>query len=158
MLEIPIFTLRNFINLCVLRYLGICNVVYNGVSGPSLLVESTNSMIWTLCCHTCTVCTLCACIQYVLYHDRENLPGHFKFKEYCPRVFHDLRKRFEVDDIDYMVSYIYCSRTYIYCTLAKEGPWAVHLTLGQDWGIIFKVSVSCLYAKERPGKLPTLAS
>ena len=24
---------------------------------------------------------------------------------------------------------------YIYRTLAKEGPWAVHLTLGQDWGM-----------------------
>ena len=22
-----------------------------------------------------------------------------------------------------------------YRTLAKEGPWAVHLTLGQDWGM-----------------------
>ena len=22
-----------------------------------------------------------------------------------------------------------------YCTLAKEGPWAVHLTLGQYWGM-----------------------
>ena len=22
-----------------------------------------------------------------------------------------------------------------YRTLAKEGPWAVHLTLGQDWGV-----------------------
>ena len=34
---------------------------------------------------------------------RENLPGHFKFKEYCPRVFHDLRKRFGFDDVEYMV-------------------------------------------------------
>ena len=50
---------------------------------------------------------------YIMYHTlmvRENLPGHFKFKEYCPRVFHDLRKRFEVDDYDYMVS----SFTYMY--------------------------------------------
>ena len=42
------------------------------------------------------------------FYVRENLPGHFKFKEYCPRVFHDLRKRFEVDDIDFMVSYCMC--------------------------------------------------
>ena len=34
---------------------------------------------------------------------RENLPGHFKFKEYCPRVFHNLRKRFGMDDMEYMV-------------------------------------------------------
>ena len=35
---------------------------------------------------------------------RENLPGHFKFKEYCPKVFHDLRKRCGMDDVEYMVS------------------------------------------------------
>ena len=49
----------------------------------------------------------------------------------------------------------------MYRTLAKEGPWAVHLALGQDRlrdGPIFQVSVSRLYAKEHPGKLPTLAS
>ena len=23
---------------------------------------------------------------------------------------------------------------YLYCTITKEGPWVVHLTLGQDWG------------------------
>ena len=43
-----------------------------------------------------------------------------------------------------------------YRTLAKEGPWAVHLNyvgprLGG--GLIFEVSVSQIYAKERPGKL-----
>ncbi|CAI8016720.1 Phosphatidylinositol 5-phosphate 4-kinase type-2 alpha [Geodia barretti] len=40
------------------------------------------------------------------YFNKENLPGHFKFKEYCPRVFHDLRKRFSVDDSDFMMSLI----------------------------------------------------
>ena len=24
---------------------------------------------------------------------------------------------------------------YMYHRLAKEGPWAVHLTLGSDWGV-----------------------
>jgi len=37
---------------------------------------------------------------------RENLPGHFKFKEYCPKVFHDLRKRFGFDDVEYMVRFV----------------------------------------------------
>ena len=46
------------------------------------------------------VLLLCCLILHVF---RENLPGHFKFKEYCPRVFHDLRKRFFLDDADYMV-------------------------------------------------------
>ena len=33
--------------------------------------------------------------------------------------------------------FLYCSiiLPLLYCTLAKEGPWAVHLTLGQDWGM-----------------------
>ncbi|KAM9320531.1 phosphatidylinositol 5-phosphate 4-kinase type-2 gamma isoform 4-T4 [Gastrophryne carolinensis] len=33
--------------------------------------------------------------------NRENLPSHFKFKEYCPQVFRNLRERFGIDDQDY---------------------------------------------------------
>nr|XP_033794891.1 phosphatidylinositol 5-phosphate 4-kinase type-2 gamma isoform X3 [Geotrypetes seraphini] len=33
--------------------------------------------------------------------NRENLPSHFKFKEYCPQVFRNLRERFGIDDLDY---------------------------------------------------------
>lgn len=40
------------------------------------------------------------------YYNKENLPGHFKFKEYCPRVFHNIRKRFGIDDLEYMSSLI----------------------------------------------------
>lgn len=36
-------------------------------------------------------------------HCRENLPSHFKFKEYCPQVFRNLRDRFGIDDQDYLV-------------------------------------------------------
>ena len=46
-------------------------------------------------------------------------------------------------------------------TSPKKAPWAVHLTLGLDWGPgggpIFEV-VSQLDAKECPGKLPTESS
>uniref|UniRef100_A0AAQ4P1C0 Phosphatidylinositol 5-phosphate 4-kinase type-2 gamma n=1 Tax=Gasterosteus aculeatus aculeatus TaxID=481459 RepID=A0AAQ4P1C0_GASAC len=35
---------------------------------------------------------------------RENLPGHFKFKEYCPQVFRNLRERFGIEDLDFQVS------------------------------------------------------
>ena len=35
---------------------------------------------------------------------RENMPSHFKFKEYCPLVFRNLRERFAIDDCDYMQS------------------------------------------------------
>ncbi|XP_013388699.1 phosphatidylinositol 5-phosphate 4-kinase type-2 alpha isoform X2 [Lingula anatina] len=36
--------------------------------------------------------------------NKENMPSHFKVKEYCPLVFRNLRERFGVDDIDYMNS------------------------------------------------------
>lgn len=46
-----------------------------------------------------------------LFFCRENLPGHFKFKEYCPQVFRNLRERFGIEDLDYQVCdvMIYCS-------------------------------------------------
>ncbi|TRY97800.1 hypothetical protein DNTS_008291 [Danionella cerebrum] len=36
--------------------------------------------------------------------NKENLPGHFKFKEYCPLVFRNLRERFGVEHQDYQIS------------------------------------------------------
>jgi len=33
--------------------------------------------------------------------NKENMPSHFKFKEYCPSVFRNLRERFQVDDDHY---------------------------------------------------------
>lgn len=39
----------------------------------------------------------------VLLCPRENLPSRFKFKEYCPLVFRNLRERFGIDDQDYQV-------------------------------------------------------
>lgn len=44
------------------------------------------------------------CIQMFLFL-RENLPGQFKFKEYCPQVFRNLRERFGIEDQDYQVWY-----------------------------------------------------
>ena len=32
------------------------------------------------------------------------MPSHFKFKEYCPIVFRNLRERFNVDEDNFMVS------------------------------------------------------
>lgn len=40
-------------------------------------------------------------IIYLNYLSRENMPSHFKVKEYCPLVFRNLRERFNVDDVDY---------------------------------------------------------
>lgn len=42
------------------------------------------------------------CLSAVVF--RENLPSRFKFKEYCPMVFRNLRERFCIDDQDYQVT------------------------------------------------------
>ncbi|KAM3878322.1 phosphatidylinositol 5-phosphate 4-kinase type-2 gamma-like [Diretmus argenteus] len=36
--------------------------------------------------------------------NKENLPGQFKFKEYCPQVFRNLREHFGIEDQDFQVS------------------------------------------------------
>jgi hypothetical protein len=36
--------------------------------------------------------------------NKENLPSHFKIKEYCPLVFRNLRERFGLDDMEYLNS------------------------------------------------------
>ncbi|KAJ6224076.1 hypothetical protein RDWZM_002621 [Blomia tropicalis] len=36
--------------------------------------------------------------------NKDNMPSHFKFKEYCPLVFQNLRERFHIDEMDYMNS------------------------------------------------------
>ncbi|XP_025834192.1 phosphatidylinositol 5-phosphate 4-kinase type-2 alpha isoform X2 [Agrilus planipennis] len=36
--------------------------------------------------------------------NKENMPSHFKVKEYCPMVFRNIRERFGVDDLDYKES------------------------------------------------------
>lgn len=42
------------------------------------------------------------CSVFFCLH-RENMPSHFKFKEYCPLVFRNLRERFGIDDQDFLV-------------------------------------------------------
>uniref|UniRef100_A0A8D3DW04 Phosphatidylinositol 5-phosphate 4-kinase type-2 alpha n=1 Tax=Scophthalmus maximus TaxID=52904 RepID=A0A8D3DW04_SCOMX len=36
--------------------------------------------------------------------NKENMPSHFKLKEYCPLVFRNLRERFGIDDQDFLNS------------------------------------------------------
>ena len=33
------------------------------------------------------------------------------------------------------VAWVYLFMYVHYCTFAKKGPWVVHLTLSQDWGV-----------------------
>ncbi|KAF4521155.1 hypothetical protein B566_EDAN019226 [Ephemera danica] len=42
-------------------------------------------------------------VDYHLFN-KENMPSHFKVKEYCPLVFRNLRERFGIDDQDYKES------------------------------------------------------
>lgn len=51
------------------------------------------------------LCVHCFVLFCFFFHFplRENLPSRFKFKEYCPMVFRNLRERFCIDDQDYQV-------------------------------------------------------
>lgn len=40
---------------------------------------------------------------FLFLSSRENMPSHFKFKEYCPLVFRNLRERFGIDDQEFSV-------------------------------------------------------
>jgi len=42
--------------------------------------------------------------------NKENLPSHFKVKEYCPIVFRNLRERFGIDDSDFVHSLTKCPK------------------------------------------------
>ncbi|XP_064456579.1 phosphatidylinositol 5-phosphate 4-kinase type-2 alpha-like isoform X2 [Ornithodoros turicata] len=50
------------------------------------------------------------------HFNKENMPSHFKVKEYCPLVFRNLRERFGIDDVDYINS------------LTKSQPIAIEST------------------------------
>lgn len=54
--------------------------------------------------HTSSIAELFAYPQSILFFCRENMPSHFKIKEYCPLVFRNLRERFGIDDLDYKES------------------------------------------------------
>ncbi|XP_038044828.1 phosphatidylinositol 5-phosphate 4-kinase type-2 beta-like [Patiria miniata] len=45
-------------------------------------------------------------------YNKENLPSHFKVKEYCPLVFRNLRERFNVTDLEYQNSFVSSAPTY----------------------------------------------
>ncbi|XP_050424966.1 phosphatidylinositol 5-phosphate 4-kinase type-2 alpha isoform X1 [Adelges cooleyi] len=47
--------------------------------------------------------------------NKENMPSHFKIKEYCPLVFRNLRERFGIDDLDYKESMTRFSEESSYC-------------------------------------------
>lgn len=39
------------------------------------------------------------------YHsfNKDNMPSHFKIKDYCPNVFRNIREQFGVDQYEYLV-------------------------------------------------------
>lgn len=48
------------------------------------------------------------------------MPSHFKFKEYCPMVFRNLRERFGIDDQDFQVS-CFCNLCFKWVLFCKTG-------------------------------------
>jgi len=81
--------------------------------------------------------------------NKENLPSHFKVKEYCPLVFRNLRERFGIEDNDFLNSltksprpvdspgrsgakfFLSSDRTYIIKTLTGEEVEEMHSLLKQ---------------------------
>lgn len=81
--------------------------------------------------------------------NKENLPSHFKVKEYCPLVFRNLRERFGIDDSFYLKSltkpakpidspgrsgsrfYLSQDQLFIMKTLTSEEVEQMHLLLKQ---------------------------
>lgn len=59
--------------------------------------------------------------QINLFFFRENMPSHFKVKEYCPLVFRNLRERFGVDDVDYRESLTRSQPIHIESSSGKSG-------------------------------------
>lgn len=51
----------------------------------------------------------CVEMNLFLVFFRESMPSHFKFKEYCPLVFRNLRERFGIQEAQYMVSRFHSS-------------------------------------------------
>ncbi|XP_078090677.1 phosphatidylinositol 5-phosphate 4-kinase type-2 alpha [Mustelus asterias] len=77
--------------------------------------------------------------------NKENMPSHFKFKEYCPMVFRNLRERFSIDDQDFQNSvtrsapfsndsqgrsgarfHTTCDRRYVVKTISSEDVAEMH--------------------------------
>ncbi|XP_041478365.1 phosphatidylinositol 5-phosphate 4-kinase type-2 beta-like [Lytechinus variegatus] len=52
--------------------------------------------------------------------NKENLPSHFKFKEYCPQVFRNLRNLFSITDHEYQNSFV-CSAPVYDDSAGKSG-------------------------------------
>ncbi|KAG8504700.1 Phosphatidylinositol 5-phosphate 4-kinase type-2 alpha, partial [Galemys pyrenaicus] len=63
---------------------------------------------------------------------RENMPSHFKFKEYCPMVFRNLRERFGIDDQDFQT--FSRGRTPEFKLKTRPYPWgSTHLVGSLVW-------------------------
>lgn len=79
--------------------------------------------------------------------NRENMPSHFKFKEYCPLVFRNLRERFGIDDQDFLVRKLLlgnwtCATFMLFCLPSALPPSPCRLSW-QNSEVTDRVSVQC---------------
>jgi len=69
--------------------------------------------------------------------NKENLPSHFKVKEYCPLVFRNLRERFGIKDEDFLSSLTRCPKALedhksgAKCYISHDGIYVI-FTLATD--------------------------
>ncbi|XP_070800558.1 phosphatidylinositol 5-phosphate 4-kinase type-2 beta isoform X3 [Pituophis catenifer annectens] len=66
--------------------------------------------------------------------NKENLPSRFKFKDYCPLVFRNLRERFGIDDQDYQNSVTRSAPVYS----DSHGRCGIHFLTSYDHRFVIK--------------------
>ncbi|VDO78477.1 unnamed protein product, partial [Onchocerca flexuosa] len=56
------------------------------------------------------------------FFNKDNMPSHFKIKDYCPNVFRNLREQFGVDQNEYLRSLTYSEPEPELDQVDKSGP------------------------------------
>ncbi|XP_014674644.1 PREDICTED: phosphatidylinositol 5-phosphate 4-kinase type-2 alpha-like [Priapulus caudatus] len=70
--------------------------------------------------------------------NKENMPSHFKVKEYCPIVFRNLRERYGIEDSDYLKSLTKCEPV----ASDAQGRSTARFLMSHDHKFIIKTMVS----------------
>ena len=75
--------------------------------------------------------------------NKENLPSHFKVKEYCPLVFRNLRERFGIQDEEFLNSLIAkcpkpveAHKSGARCFLSYDGIYVVNILSTDQVGLL----------------------
>lgn len=85
-----------------------------------------------------------------LFYFRDNMPSHFKFKDYCPNVFRNIREQFGVEQYDYLISMTSFEPEYDHVESVSSGGSRLFTSFDKK----FVVKVECLYWMKNFGEYP----